>query len=168
MSEEDNKLSTFKPEEMEAGVQFPIMAYIDPTTFNAQWAFFRKRIGEIKLDWKIFKDGVSDFQDKLVRSIQSGLRVFYGMARFLGADMAQIFYALHGASTAAISTMKFLATATMSTPGGQIQGTLMMLQLTMALNSLAAVARGQTQIGRQYRGLTTSLRGISNIVGIWT
>ena len=148
-----------------AELGIPLTVYIDRTHWNAQMALLVADITGLNANVEVVKTKIKKNKFRLIQLIQSSYMMIYGFSRILGGGMSQVFFSIHGATTAAIATYKSIATAiTASGPWGWIQASIMFASLGSALISLKEVMGGQKKIGRTIRGITTGLHGLGGVI----
>ena len=101
-----------------------------------------------------------------IGAMRASYMMISGMSQLMGGSMGQIFSSLYGIAVSTIEVFSAIAAAQFFVPGMQMQSLLMVASLASAIVSLAGVMTGQTELSRRVSGLTMSLQGYSQLIGV--
>lgn len=144
--------------------QIRIAAYLDDTGIYMRTGLIRKEVAHLKGMQDQVEVAVKDTRANIITAMQGSYMMAYGLSRFMGGGMAQVFYTLHSLSVSAIAAWTAIAEAAFH-GGSYVQAGLMSLALYAAWIQVASLVKGQTKYARQLRGLTTSLHGMAGMIG---
>lgn len=143
--------------------QISIAAYLDDTDIQQKKRLLSHEIKQQRNALEDNTDRAKQSEFHIIKAMQASYMMAYGMSRFLGGGMAQAFFTVHSLSVSAIGAWKAIAAAVLGS-GSVVQAAVMYVALAAAAAQLIQLAKGNTQLSRQMRGLTTSLHGMAGMI----
>ena len=105
---------------------------------------------------------------KIMGGVHAGWLATQGMVRAAGGSIDTVFRTVVGTTLGAISMLVPVLTAQEAVPGMQIQATMGLISIGVAVAAMVAAELDQRELSDSLRGANMALHGIQSLIGMFS